>query len=60
MVINEIPFEQKEYEGEEPLEALTMEHFYFPLIILVVGLLLSTLSFIAEIIIKRCQRNDQL
>ena len=58
--MNEVPFEQKDYEGKEPLEPLTMEHFYFPLIILVVGLLLSTLSFIAEIIINCCQRNDQL
>ena len=58
MLINEVPF--KEEEEEEKIEPLTMEHFYFPLIFLVVGLLLSTITFIAEIIIKRCQRNEQL
>ena len=45
---------------EEELEPLRMEHFYFPLILLVGGLVLSSVSFIAEIIIKRLQRNDQL
>ena len=48
----------KQEEEEEVIEPLTMEHFYFPLIFLVVGLLLSTLSFIAEIIINRFQRNN--
>ena len=42
----------KEEEEEEPLEPLRMEHFYFPLILLTVGLVLSALCFIAEIIIK--------
>ena len=57
-MINEVQFIEGEEENE--LEVLRMEHFYFPLIILVVGLLLSTIIFIAEIIINRCQRNDQL
>ena len=43
----------KDEEEEEPLEPLRMEHFYFPLLLLTVGLVLSALSFIAEIIIKR-------
>ena len=45
----EPPFEQEE---EESLEHLRMEHFYFPLLLWTVGLGLSALSFIAEIIIK--------
>ena len=55
-MINEVPF--KEEEEEEEIKPLTMEHFYFPLIFLVVGLLLSTVSFIAEIIIKRLQKKN--
>ena len=48
--MKETLFEQE--EEEEPLEPLRMEHFYFPLLLLTVGLVLSALSFIAEIIIK--------
>ena len=58
MLINETPYEEDE-ELEE-LQVLRMEHIYFPLVILVAGLLLSTLTFIAEIIIKRFQKNVQL
>ena len=55
-MINEVRF--KEEEQEEELEVLRMEHFYFPLLILGVGLFLSTVTFIVEIILKRCQRNQ--
>ena len=48
--MKETPFEQE--EEEEPLEPLRMEHFYFPLLLWTVGLGLSALTFIAEIIIK--------
>ena len=41
-----------EEEEEEPLEPLRMEHFYFPLLLWTAGMVFSTLSFIAEIIIK--------
>ena len=58
MVMIEVPFNVE--EEEEPLEPLTMEHFWFPLVLLVGGLVLSTISFILEIIIKRIQRNDNL
>ena len=51
MSIREEIFEQE--EEEEPLEPLRMEHFYFPLPLWAVGLGLSALTFIAEIIIKR-------
>ena len=37
-----------------------MEYLYFPLIILSAGLIISIVVFIAEKIIKRCQRNDEL
>ena len=57
--MNEVPY-QLEEEEEEPLEPLRLEHFYFPLGLWLGGLVLSTVSFIAEIIIKRLQRNDQL
>ena len=58
MLIKEVQF--KEEEEEEKVEPLTMEHFYLAVIFLFVGLLLSTVTFIAEIIIKRCQRNIKL
>ena len=48
--MNEAPFEEE--EEEEPLEPLRLEHFYFPLILLLGGLVLSTAFFIAEIIVK--------
>ena len=57
-MINEVPF--KEEVEEDPLNPLKMEHFILPLTILAVGLILSTLSFIAEIIFKLTQRNYQL
>ena len=43
---------------EEELEPLRMEHFYFPLVLLVGGLILSTVFFLAEIIINRFHRDD--
>ena len=55
MLINEVPFPVE--EEEEPLEPLRMEHIILPLIILFIGLVLSTVSFIVEIIIKLVQRN---
>ena len=58
MVRNEVPF--KVEEEEEPLEPLRMEHIYLPLVLLIWGLVLSTVCFIVEIIIKRLQRNDNL
>ena len=56
MVMIEVPFLVE--EEEEPLEPLRMEHFYLPLVLLMGGLVLSTVSFIVEIIIKRLRRND--
>ena len=55
MLINEVPFLVE--EEEEPLEPLTMEHFILPLVIFAVGLVLSGVTFILEIIIKLVQRN---
>ena len=54
MVMIEVPFLVE--EEEEPLEPLTMEHFWFPLVLLMGGLVLSTVSFVVEIIIKRLQK----
>ena len=56
MSIGKPTFEQEE---EEPLEPLRMEHFYFPLLLWTVGLVLSTLAFIAEIVIKRIGERGQ-
>ena len=51
MSANEVPFkEEKEDDDPEPLR---MEHFYFPLGLWLVGILLSVFSFLAEIIIHR-------
>ena len=47
----EVPFKVEE-EDAEP-EPLRMEHFYFPLGLWLVGILLSVFSFLAEIIIHR-------
>ena len=55
--MKETPFE--EVEEEEPLEPLRMEHFHFPLLLWTVGLGLSALSFMAEIIIKRIGQTGQ-
>ena len=49
----------KQEEEEEPLEPLRMEHFYFPLLVWTVGLGLSAVSFIAEIIFKRIGQRGQ-
>ena len=57
MSIFEPPFEQE--EEMEPLEPLRMEHFYFPLLLWTVGLVLSALSFMAEIVIKRIGERGQ-
>ena len=57
MSVIETDFEQE--EKEEPLEPLRMEHFYFPLLLWIVGLGLSALTFIAEIIIKRIGQRGQ-
>ena len=53
LIMKEMPF--KEEEEEEPLEPLRMEHFHFPLLLLAAGLVLSALSFTAEILIFRIQ-----
>ena len=46
----EVDFPEVAYE--EPLEALRMEHFYFPLILWCGGLLLSTIALLAEVIFR--------
>ena len=55
MLMSPVPF--KEEEEEKTLEPLRMVHFILPLVILAVGLVLSGVTFIVEIIIKRVQRN---
>ena len=46
-----MPFNQE--KEVKSLSALGLQHFYLPLLLLTVGLVLSSLSFMAEIIIKR-------
>ena len=48
--MNEAPFEED--KEEEPLEPLRWEHFVFPLGLLGGGLVLSTLTFLVEIIVR--------
>ena len=54
-MVNEVTFESKPF-GDDTTEPLRMEHFYFPLGLWFVGLLISLLSFIAEIIIHRIRK----
>ena len=56
--MQEVPFLVE--EEEEPLEPLRMEHFYLPLVLLMGGLVLSTVSFMVEIFIKLRQSNEDL
>ena len=51
MTVVEVHFEEKP-DSDKP-EALRMEHFYLPLGILFVGLVLSAIFFLAEIIKHR-------
>ena len=55
MTVIEVHFKAEE-EDDEP-EPLRMEHFYFPLGMWVVGILLSVLCFIAELIIHRLRKS---
>ena len=53
---NEVIFENKPF-GDDKTEPLRMEHFYFPLGLWFVGLLISLISFIAEIVIHRIRKS---
>ena len=55
MILIEVPFKAEE-EDAEP-KPLRMEHFYFPLGLWLVGILLSVFSFLAEIIIHRLRKS---
>ena len=52
----ELPFKE-EAPDDEP-EPLSMEHFYFPLGLWLVGLVVSVICLLAEIIIN-CKENQQ-
>ena len=55
MTIIEVHFKEEEpYYEPEPLG---LEHFYFPLVMLLVGLLLSLFCLLAEIIIHRIMKS---
>ena len=56
LVCIEVTFEQ-EPEADEP-EPLRMEHFYFGLGLWLVGLLLSVIFLLAEIIIHRRRKSQ--
>ena len=55
MTAIEVVFTEEEPDDEP--EPLRMEHFYFPLGLWVVGILLSVLCFIAELIIHRLRKS---
>ena len=48
----------EEAEGEEEIEALRMEHFYFPIGIWFVGIILSAIFLLVEIIIHRRRKSQ--
>ena len=58
MLINAVAYQEE--EEEEPVEPLRMEHFYFALILWLGGMVLSTVSFMAEIIIKALSEEEGL
>ena len=55
MTVIEVDF--KAEEPDDKPEALKMEHFYFPLGLWLVGILLSVFSFLTEIIIHRLEKS---
>ena len=56
MVVTEVYVE--EAEEEEEIEVLRMEHFYFPIGIWFVGIILSTIFLLTEIIIHRRRKSQ--
>ena len=48
----------EEAEDEEEIEVLRMEHFYFPIGIWFVGIILSTIFLLTEIIIHRRRKSQ--
>ena len=58
LTVIEVPFKE-EPEDDKP-EPLRMEHFYLPLGMWMIGILLSVLGFIAEIIIHRRRKSHQM
>ena len=56
MLVNEVYFKE-EAQDTEP-KPLGMEHFYFPLGLWIVGLLLSTIFLLAEIIHSRTRKSQ--
>ena len=55
MTVIEVGFEQEE-EDDKP-KPLKMKHFYFPLGVLLGGLILSAIFLLAEIIIHRLRKS---
>ena len=56
MVVTEIRLEEPEEEDE--VEPLMMEHFYFPIGIWFVGIILSAIFLLVEIIIHRRRKSQ--
>ena len=56
MTAHEVGFKE-EKEDDEP-KPLIMEDFHFPLSLLLAGLILSTIFFLAEIIIDRIRKSQ--
>ena len=55
MLIIDVPFKAEKEDDES--EALEREHFYFPLGLWLVGILLSVFCLLAEIIIHRLRKS---
>ena len=56
MIVNEVDVEEIDEEAENA--PLRMEHFYFPIGIWSVGIILSTIFLLAEIIIHRIRKSQ--
>ena len=56
LLVNEVIF--KEEEKDNAPSPLGMENFYFPLGLLLAGLFISALCFLAEIFIKRIENRQ--
>ena len=57
LVVNDVSRRDIQGYDPEPLKPLSMEHFLFPLILWLAGLVLSTLTLLAEISTTRCGNN---
>ena len=54
LVVNDVSRRDIQGYDDEPLKPLSIEHFLFPLILWLAGLVISTLTLLVEISTTRC------